>query len=160
MNVILIDSHHDRQDFDCGDLQLNDFLRTKARKHTKSYTGRTFVLVDTPVSDKILGFYTISSGNISCTSVPANVPKHPIPVAHLGRLAIDKKHQKKGMGEYLLMDALYRVRRIKDDMAIYAVEVVAKHEKAKAFYLRYGFSELLDNDHHLYLPMNIIMKLP
>jgi len=160
MNVTLVDDHHDRAAFDCGDLELNNFLHTKAKKHTKDHTGSTFVAVATPASSEILGFYTIASGSVSCEFIPINVPKHPIPVAHLGRLAVDKRHQGRGIGEYLLMDALYRVRRIGKDMAIYAVEVVAKHNQAKAFYLHYGFSELLDNDLHLYLPMKTIMKLP
>jgi hypothetical protein len=58
------------------------------------------------------------------------------------------------------MDALYRVRRVAQDMAVYAVEVIAKHDQAKTFYLKYGFQELLDNTLHLYLPMKTIMKLP
>jgi ribosomal protein S18 acetylase RimI-like enzyme len=74
-------------------------------------------------------------------------------------LAIDLKSQGKGLGELLLVDALERVVQASEQLGIYAVEVRALNENARRFYLKYGFTALLDDELHLYLPMKTIRKL-
>ncbi|MDQ3801571.1 MAG: GNAT family N-acetyltransferase [Acidobacteriota bacterium] len=149
---------HDRENFDCGEESLNDFLKKFARQNDERGLGKTFVLVETG-NREILGYYTLSSSSVTFEKIPENLPRYPIPVAHLGRLAVDKKAKGQGLGEILLVDALKRVSKIAEQLGIYAVEVVALSESAKNFYLKYGFKELQDNRFHLYLPLKTIKKL-
>ncbi len=159
MEIILLSKHHSRESFDCGVEALNNYLKRFAAKHTLERTGRTFAAVPEIESPDILGYYTLASGSVAFSVVPANLPHHPVPVVHLGRLAVSVAHQGKGIGEDLLIDALRRATRIEKEIAVYAVEVVAKDERAKRFYEKYGFTPLKDDPLHLYLPMKVILKL-
>ncbi len=82
-----------------------------------------------------------------------------IPVVLLGRLAVDRSVQGQGLGELLLLDALRRAQHIADEIGVRAVEVDAIGEKARAFYARYGFVQLVDDPNHLFLSLQVIRKL-
>ncbi|MGI9056565.1 MAG: GNAT family N-acetyltransferase [Pyrinomonadaceae bacterium] len=149
---------HNRNDFDCGEESLNEFLKKFARQNDKRGLGKTFVLIEEGKTE-VLGYYTLSSGSVTFDEVPENLPRYPIPVAHIGRLAVDKKTKGQGLGELLLVDALQKISKIAEQMGIFAVEVYALNESARKFYLKYGFTELLDDTLHLYLPVKTIQKL-
>jgi ribosomal protein S18 acetylase RimI-like enzyme len=151
-------TRHDRQSFDCGEPSLNDFLQRFARQNDDKGLGRTFVAVH-PGETAILGYYTMASGAVTFDSVPEKLPRYPIPVIHIGRLAVDMKARGRGLGEWLLIDALRRATMIAEQIGIYAVEVRAVNDMARAFYLKYGFVALLDDPLHLYLPMKTIRQL-
>lgn len=155
-------SHHDRAGFDCGKEVLNIFLRNFARQNDEKGLGRTYVLAEAGQA-AILGYYTISTGEIEFDDVPKPVrkglPSYPIPVSHIGRLAIDKRMQGKGFGTDLLIDAFRRTLAAAEQIGIHAVEVVALDDEAKRFYLRFGFVELLDDPLHLYLAVGTIRQL-
>ncbi len=153
---------HDREAFACGVAPLDDYLKKYARQNADLDYGRTFVLV--PEGEiKVLGYYTLSAGAIAREHLPAEetprLPRYPAPVAHLGRLALDRALQGRGLGSVLLADALRRAHRVSKDLALYAVDAVAKEERAKAFYLSHGFHELRDDPYHLLLSMKTIAKL-
>lgn len=156
--VELLDKSHNRRYFDCGEESLNDFLKKFARQNSKTGIGRTFVAVP-PDSKVIQGYYTIASGSVGFGNVPDKLPRYPIPVVLLGRIAIDEKAKGQGLGEYLLMDALKQAQRHAETLGIYAVEVYALNEQARAFYKKYEFTEFLDDPRHLYLPMKMIKQL-
>ncbi|MGI8640883.1 MAG: GNAT family N-acetyltransferase [Pyrinomonadaceae bacterium] len=149
--------HHRREDFDCGEESLNEFLKKYARQNSIKGFGRTFVAV-LPGSAEVSGYYTLSSGSVSFKVVPEKLPRYPIPTAHLGRLAADLKMRGQGLGELLLIDALERAVLVAAEIGIYAVELFALTENAKKFYLKYGFVPLEDDDKHLYLPIETLRK--
>ena len=91
--------------------------------------------------------------------VPENLPRHPVPVALVGRLAVDKEARSQRLGETLLIHALQSAQRAAKIVGIYAVVVEALDESARSFYLKYGFNELTDDQLHLYLPMRAIERL-
>lgn len=153
-----LSSKHDRSSFDCGESSLNTYLKQYARQNDEKGLGRTFVAVE-PGQTRIEGYYTISTGAVIFEQVPEKLPRYPIPVVHLGRLAIDLNSQGKGLGELLLIDALKRAFQASEQLGIYAVEVRALNDSARNFYLKYGFMPLLDDEFHLYLPMKTIRKL-
>ncbi|MEK7723543.1 MAG: GNAT family N-acetyltransferase [Acidobacteriota bacterium] len=153
-----LSKHHNRENFDCGEESLNTFLKKFARQNNERELSKTYVAV-AENGDEVLGYYTISSGSIVSDNVPENLPRYPVPVAHLGRLAVDKKAKGQKLGEILLFDALKRIAAISEQLGIYAVEVVALNETAKKFYLKYGFKELADDELHLYLSIKTIKKL-
>ena len=82
-----------------------------------------------------------------------------MPVVLIGRLAVDRSMQGKGLGEFLLIDALRRAEFLATKIGVRAVEVDAINDDAKRFYERYGFLTLKDNPRHLFLPIRVIRKL-
>ena len=152
---------HERRGFECGDPVLDRFLLQFASQHDERGYGRTYVLTDG--SPEILGFYTLSAGSVSLGSLSEEIlrkpPRHPMPVVHLGRLAVARSAQGKGWGGILLVDALRRALLIAESLGTHAVEVVAKDEHAMRFYLKYGFKPLADDPLRLYLPIKTVRKL-
>lgn len=158
-----LDKRHDRAAFSCGVDELDDYLHRFAGQNEKTGISQHFVAVATGADAKILGYYALSAGSVAFEVVPENLkkrlPRYPIPVAHLGRLAVDQSMQGHGLGEDLLIDALARIMRAADEIGIHAVEVVAIDDSARRFYLKYGFTSLADDEQHLYLPLSAVRKL-
>ncbi len=134
-----------RKKFDCGNEYLNQYLKNYATQDIKRSLSYMQVAVSLEETSKILGYYTFSAGSIGFEELPSQkkMPKYPIPIARIGRLAVDISVQGKGLGKELLMDALYRAKRLAStEIGIAAVIVDAKDENAKSFYLKYGFQSL------------------
>lgn len=153
--VETLDSTHDLTQFDCGKhLSLNDWLKRFAWANQRSDASRTFVVHRNQV---VVGYYSIAAGSIGKSDAPSRIakglPNQPIPVVLLGRLAIDRSEQGSGLGSALLRDALLRVARAADSLAIRAVLVHAIDEDAAKFYRRFGFEESPTHPLHLLLLM-------
>ena len=154
-----IDKKFDKASFDCGSLELNAFLQTRARQNQLQGFNRTFVaIVENDEAKKIVGFYSLSMGEINLSSLPEDLikklPKHPVPVARMGRLAVDLSFQGQGLGKFLLVDAMKRVQSASGSIGVYALLVNAKDDAAKAFYLKYGFVSLSDQPMTLFFPLS------
>lgn len=158
-----LSASHNRKVFDCGEPSLSEYLRQYACQHATSNVSRTFVAVTESDPGRILGYYTLSMGSLTRANLPTalqkKLPNFPIPVARLGRLAVDVSAQGKGMGEDLLMHALRRCIALSNEIGMLAVVVDAKHEKAKQFYLRYGFEELPDQPLLLFIAASTLQEL-
>lgn len=153
---------HDRATFDSGEPALDDFLHRHARQNQEKNVSRTYVAVRSG-ERKVLGFYTLASGAVHFEHLPEDVrrrlPRYPVPVVHLARLAVDRSVRGLRLGEFLLLDALRRAARVADEMGVFAVEVTAKHERAREFYLRYGFRPFVDERLRLYLPIETLRRI-
>lgn len=153
--------HHDRSAFDCGDRSLNEFLRRFSGQYMRRNLARTYVAV-VAGRPRVCGYYSLASGAVRFEDVPEQdrrrLPRHPVPIARLARLAVDRSEQGRGLGELLLGDAMRRVWSISHELGIAAVAVEAINEPARAFYVRYGFVELVDDRRHPYLPMGTVAK--
>lgn len=154
--------NHHRAGFACGHPSLDTFLKQFAGQNERSGVSQTFVAVH-PGQLDVLGFYSLSAGNIEFDNLTdpqrKRLPRYPVPVAHLGRLAVDLRARGQRLGELLLLDVLARITGAADSIGIHAVEVVAIDNAAATFYLKYGFAPLRDDPHHLYLPMKTVRKL-
>lgn len=152
---------HDRQGFDCGEQSLNRFLRETARQYADRDFGVTYVVVAEVGSPEIFGYYTLTMAEIASEIVPQKgLPsRQPIPVALLGRLAVDLRAQGKRVGERLLFDALFNAQQISARVGCFAVVVDALTDDAKRFYLRYDFQALSDDPLHLYITLKDIRKM-
>ncbi len=141
---------------------LDDWLKLQASQFEKKDLARTYVLVRKGEAT-ILGYYAISTHRVRYKSLPEEqakgLPKIDVPVVLLGRLAVDRTVQGQGVGSLLLVDVLRRSLQIAEQIGIRAVEVDAIDDKARAFYLKFGFITLLDNPLHLFLPLGVIRKL-
>jgi ribosomal protein S18 acetylase RimI-like enzyme len=159
LRIERIERSHIRNQFDCGKPTLDGFIRTLVSQYEKRNLGRTYVVVRAG-ERRVLGFYTIASGAVAFDAVPAEIarklPQHPVPVVLIARLAVDRTTQGQRMGEKLLLDALARSLELSDPLGIHAVVVDAIDQVAKAFYQKYQFIPLLDNEFHLYLPISTI----
>ena len=152
-------SEHNRDNFDSDEPNLNEFLKRYARQNDEKGLGRTYIAVSDENPLEIAGYYTLSSGAVEFEKIVENLPKYPVPVVHLGRLAVSVSVQGFGIGKLLFFDALRRTMKVADEIGVFAVEVYALNQSAKRFYLKYGFTELTDDEFHLYLPMKKLRKL-
>ena len=157
-----LSADHDRSAFSCGHDSLDDFLKKFASQNHKTGVSKTYVAVRVG-EPRVCGYYSISAGAVHFAEIPEELrkrlPKYPVPVAHLGRLAVDTAAQGQRLGELLLMDALAKIVGAADSIGIHAVEVVAIDQTAKRFYLKYDFTALPDDPHHLYIPIKTLRKL-
>lgn len=159
-------TQHDRSQFNCGDDALNRYLKNHANQNQNDNISKVFVAVQNTIDwegqlRQIYGYYTLSAGQISFEQLPETIkkkmPKYPVPVARIGRLAVDKKYHKQGMGGFLLHDALSRILSISESIGIFSVIVDAK-ENAKTFYEAYGFEPLKDDGSIYFMPIKTIQS--
>lgn len=153
---------HDRGSFCCGLEPLDTFLKTLVSQYEKKRIGRTYVAT-APGDPRVLGYYTAAAGSFALDALPESgrkgLPKHPVPTAHLGRLAVDRSCQGKGLGEALLFHFLHQALAVSQELGVFAVDVWTIEEKAVRFYLKYGFLVMQDAPLHLYLPMTTVEKM-
>ena len=152
---------HDRAAFTCGKHPaLDDYIKSKASQDDRRDAAKAYVAL-APESDLVLGYYTLSNTGIDLSAIPeaeaGKLARYPIVGATLiGRLARDVTEKGRGLGEFLLMDALYRSLQLSRQIGSAAVVVEAKDQDAGTFYQRYGFAQLLQRDRKLFLPMRTI----
>lgn len=159
MLIERLSTRHDRAGFNCGVESMNGYLHRFARQNDDKGISRTFVAVESDDATRIWGYYTLSTGAVAFEQMPERrLPQYPIPTVLLARLAVDVDAQGHGLGGLLLGDALNRVRRVAQDVGIFAVEVLALSEEARGFYLKRGFTFLRDDPLHLYLTLQTLLK--
>jgi ribosomal protein S18 acetylase RimI-like enzyme len=160
--ILPLDPSHDVAGFDCGENSLNAFLQRHALGNDRAGLGRTFVAVE-PGQTPVLGYFTISTGSIRFDAIPDHVkkrlPRYPIPTVHIGRLAVDTRFKGNRLGETLLIEALRKAATASDTIGVYAVDVIALHDRAKSFYVKYGFVEMLDQPLHLFMPIKAVIEM-
>jgi GNAT superfamily N-acetyltransferase len=153
---------HDRSAFACGAPDLDRYIREHASQDVKRDIARDFVALEREAMT-VRGYYSLSAASFQRDSLPAEqakrLPRYPVPAALLGRLAVDESAKGKGLGAFLLMDALNRLLLATQTLAVHALVVDAKDEAAAAFYRKYGFIALPGNARRLFLPMATITKL-
>lgn len=158
-----LDSGHDRENFSCGQELLDNYFWRQAKQDVKRKLSACFVLVDKKTK-KISGYYTLSSNSISHDLIPDSFKKKlpksylSIPVILLGRLAVDKGFQGKGIGKILLIDALKRCFDTSDSIGAFAVVVDPISKDAEKFYDKYGFIKLPDSG-KMFIPMKTVKEL-
>ena len=136
--------HHDRARFSCGQPDLDDWFRLRANQDEKRNVARVFVAIADELG--VVGFYSLSSFTLSLENLPDEVahklPRYDaIPAALIGRLARDERVRGQGVGEFLLADAIQRVLGVSRSIAVFAIVVDAKDERAADFYKAFGFRE-------------------
>jgi hypothetical protein len=152
---------HKKDDFDCGEGSLNDFLFSYAKQNAKKDLSQTYVAVDPDAVDKlVLGYYSISCGSVEFQELPdpANIPtQYPIPTVLLARLARDKSAS--GLGPILLLDSYRKVVEMANIAGVHVYEVDALHAAARSFYEKYDFVALEDAPLHLFQTVKDIRKV-
>lgn len=151
--VLLNKKQHNRKDFDCGNIALNNYLKLTASQQSNKDNARTYVLEDENKVGRIVGFYTLTIINIDINSFPKNLQKkhlHNTSVALIARLAVDKNFSKQGVGSWLLVDALKKLLNASDLIGFPLVVVDAKDGIAP-FYEQFGFRRFNDEKNKLFI---------
>lgn len=156
-------NHHNRAAFSCGVEALDTYFQRFASQDVRSRAAAVWVLYDEPAAS-VAGYYTLSAFGIQPQAVPPEflkrLPRYdPLPAVLLGRLAVDSRSRGQRYGEKLLLNALARSWEQSAIIGAVAVIVDAKDDAARAFYERYDFTRVLDNEYRLYLPMKTIEKM-
>jgi len=159
-DVELLTKNHQLGNFDCGRHEsLNIWLKKYALQNQANDSARTYIVHR---ANAVAGYYTISAGSVAreqaTVRTAQGVANHPIPISLLARLAVHKDEQGSGLGKALLKDALLRMERAAEVLAIRAVLVHAIDEQARGFYSRFGFEPCPEDDLHLMLLMKDIRK--
>ena len=154
-----LDRMHDRRAFSCGTSALDRYLKRQAGQDVRRRIARVFVCT-VEDDDTVLGFYTLSALSIDLRSLPASLtrklPRHPVPCALIGRLAVDTSVHGQGVGRMLLADAIERTIDASTTLAVHAMIVDAKDSVAKQFYVDFGFIPLQDDPMRLFLPLGAV----
>lgn len=136
-----LSDQHQLADFESGEPSLDDWPKRRAAKNQANGSSRTYVVCE---GDAVIGYYCLAAGAIGHAEAPSTLKRNrrdPVPVLVLGRLAIHKDHQQKGIGTALLNDAIRRAIQAADIAGITARLVQAISEQARRFYLSRGFVE-------------------
>lgn len=148
---------HDLSQFDCGVPVLDDWLRQRSWRNESRFS-RTYVVCE---GARVTGFYCISAGSVERARVPGKLRRNApdsVPVAVIGRLAVDRTYAGRGLGADLLADALRRIAGAAGVIGIAAVLVQAKDEAAKAWYLRQAeFMAFPEDGRVLWLPVEMVV---
>lgn len=157
--IELLTKDHDRKSFKCKKPEYTDFLQQRARKHAEQNLSKTWVAVEQG-GRAILAYITLSMGNVSLEEVGEEIknklPRHPIPVLHVGRLATDEQHVGRGLGSVLLQFAAGKAIEASTTIGCFALELTADGEDAFNYYLRRGFLPLKRDTTRLYLPIETL----
>lgn len=160
---------HDRESFDCGEPELNSFLRSQATRLMDAGISKTLVLPSSITlpngKTPICAFYSITPTSIKREDLPEAIaktlPRYPIPVFLIAQLAVHNEFKGKGLGKIALVDALKCFHKISAHMPAYAIVVDCLNKNAESFYFKYGFQELCKNNDRsrLFLPIKQVSCL-
>lgn len=158
----LLEKHHYRAAFSCGNEQLDRYLHSIATQDQKRNIAIPYVIVDRE-RQRIIGYYTLSMSSINLESLPPNLakklPKYPlVGVTLIGRLAVALDYRGYGWGKLLMMDALSKSLQVSKTTGCFAVVVDAINDEAVKFYQRFEFQAFPDQPYKLFRTMKNIAQ--
>jgi len=162
LDISILDKTHNRKNFECEEQSLTDYIQRQVSQDVKKRLAICFVATDE--DNNVIGYYTLTSESLGRELIPEKylkkVPKnYNAPVILLGRLARDVKEKGSGLGEHLLLDALFRAFTLSEEsIGAMAVVVDPINKYAVKFYKKFGFEELPDSE-KMFLSMNTIKQI-
>lgn len=153
--VEVLGAAHDRTAFACGVEALDQYLVSQATQDIRRRVSACYVAVEA-ASGRVAGYYTLAAGGVPLNDLASDLirrlPRYPsVPVARVGRLAVDRSFQGRHLGAALLADAALRAAR--SEVAVHALVVDAKDEAAAAFYRHHGFEPFGGQSRQLIVPL-------
>ena len=152
---------HERSSFHCGEEALDRYFQTQVTQDIRRHVANCFVAVEA-ATGHVAAYYTLSATSVPIIDLPPDdakrLPRYPtVPAVRIGRLAVDQRFQKRGLGEAMLADAT--ARALKADVAAFMLVVDAKNDQAVAFYRRYEFRAIASQPRTLFLPLATAQKV-
>lgn len=158
-----LDDAVEKDAFHCGQQDLDVYLRRYAPQDVRRSVARVFVATPRDEPRRPAGFFSLSAGSVSAEDLPLDLapklPRYPVAVALLGRLAVDETFKGRGLGSIMLSDACKKVIQASRVLAVAALLVDAKDPSAAAFYRHFGFVALPGRPDRLLLPERVLRKL-
>jgi GNAT superfamily N-acetyltransferase len=148
---------HDLSAFDSGVASLDDWLRRRAMANHVGGASRVYVVADP--AGQVVGYYALASGALALAEASGRLRRNmpdPIPMAILGRLAVDRNWQGKGLGLALLKDGILRAESAAAIIGLRGILVHAISQDAKRFYQSHGF--IPSPTHHMTLMLPLINR--
>jgi GNAT superfamily N-acetyltransferase len=154
-SIVALGTGHDRATFSCGVEALDRYFREQVSQDVKRRATACYIALDV-ATGKVAGYYTLAAGGVPLDDLPESLakrlPRYPsVPVARLGRLAVDLAYHGQKLGAALVWDAV--MRAIRSEVAVAALVVDAKDGTAEAFYRHLGFVPLDGEGRRLVLPL-------
>jgi ribosomal protein S18 acetylase RimI-like enzyme len=151
----VLGTQHDRTRFNCGIAALDGYFRTQATQDARRRASACYVAVQDE-TNAVAGYYTLAAGSVPLTDLPESLskrlPRYPlVPVARVGRLAVDRSFQGRKLGAALLADAA--LRALRSEVAVFALVVDAKDDAAVRFYRHHGFDVYGGQPRQLIVPL-------
>jgi predicted GNAT family N-acyltransferase len=162
LEIFILDKTHNRNAFECEEQQLTDYIKKQVSQDIKKKLAVCFVAIDS--DNNVIGYYTLSSESLGREQIPdkylRKVPQnYNAPVILLGRLARNITAKGTGLGEHLLLDALFRAFTLSEEsIGAMAVIVDPMNQFAIKFYEKYGFEQLPDSE-KMFLSMSTIKQI-
>lgn len=157
-----LDTAVDVGGFSCGSAPLDEYIRRYASQDVRKNVARVFTATPDDQPQCLAGFFTLSAGSVNCNELPPTLarklPRYPVPVALIGRLAVDTQFQGQGLGAILLADACHKVAHASAVLAVAGLVVDAKDQAAADFYSHFGFSPLPGRPDRFLLPASLLPK--
>jgi ribosomal protein S18 acetylase RimI-like enzyme len=160
--IEVLGPEHVRDDFSCGVEALDHYLTRQVSQDVRRRVSACYVAVETS-SGKVAGYYTLSADGVLLSDLPATLakrlPRYPsVPVARVGRLAVDHTFHGQGLGGALLADAAIRATR--SEVVVFALVVDAKDDAAVAFYRHHGFESFGGKDRQMIVSLKHFAARP
>jgi GNAT superfamily N-acetyltransferase len=166
MSLIIeeITPQHDRKAFDCGIAELNQFLQQQARQKITKHIAKTYVACRDSTPKMIIGYHTLTGYSVTTPPAHSVYKKypHPLGAVKLARLAVDRSHQGQGLGERLLVDAIYRTTLVEQQISVIGLFVDPMAPQVIPFYQQYGFLPADPGDHsriEMWLPVKTCIEI-
>jgi len=134
-----LSSDHELDAFESGVASLDEWLKRRARRNEADGRSRTFVVC---AARRVVGYYCLAAGSVLHATATGKVRRKmpdPVPILLLGRLAVDREWQGKGLGADLLADAVLRSIGAAKSVGVRAILVHAISDEARTFYEKHGF---------------------
>ncbi len=153
---------HALDDFSSGEASLDDWLHRHSRRAVADGSSRVFVTTED--GSCVVGFYALAASSVGPgyateRALKGQPARRPVPAVLLARLAVDRRHQGRGLGTSLLQDALLRIAGAGEEIGIRVVLVHALGERQRSWYERFGFESSPTDPLHLILLMKDLLKL-
>jgi len=166
MSIIIeaITLQHNRKVFDCGVTELNLFLQQQARQKTAKRISKTYVACRDSIPDTILGYHTLTGYSVTTPPAHKDYKKypHPLSAVKLARLAVARSQQGLGIGERLLIDAIYRTVLVAQQISAIGLFVDPMTPEVIPFYQQYDFLQADTKDHsrlEMWLPIRTCIEI-
>lgn len=147
MRIERLAEEHDRSSFRCGNESMDRWFIDHAWTAQRQDSARTFVLIGD--DERIIGFYSLAMGSVEKAAAPSRLvrglPRHPVPMVLVARLAVDQSAQGEDLGSSLLFEALHRAALAAEHAAARLVAVDPIDDGARRFYERWGFKPVEDD---------------
>lgn len=148
---------HDRSGFTCGKAALDRYIRQQASQDVRRGVASVFVASAPEQPGRILGYFTLSAASVAPAALPPEMarrlPRHPIPAALIGRMAVDLSVARRGLGAILVADAVQKAMAAARIVAVSVIAVDPIDDEARAFYATFGFRALHGPERRMFLAL-------